>query len=322
MQQSSAVAPAPSLDETEYHTVAQRKVAVVRPLERAPLLADNVVDVEAHPHGWRAQYGGELNDSNSLPADEIDDPYSHLFTSECTDSMFGLTIFVAKVAHNLPRIVQQFTNLDIGIKTVYNYTELVQWMEGNHWILPVPFLLVSFTIQLAQVILMWNIWFSLDELPNSPFCENSSLMQVIIVAVVVIQFFLELKSCEQEFKMLASVSFVCTKEKPRDGRLVLYPCYSNSFFIRMCLGFEQILLIVYAAVGTRYVLQQSGASNIVQACVALQFILDFDNYVFALLIPDAMKEIIHSVKFVFLWTLQTTPLLVVVCSEGLGGDFP
>ena len=44
-------------------------------------------------------------------------------------------------------------------------------------------------------------------------------------------------------------------------------------------------------------LQQDGSSNIIQAAVALQFILDIDNYLYKLWIPQYMKEIISSVKF-------------------------
>lgn len=168
----------------------------------------------------------------------------------------------------------------------------------------IPLLLVLFAVALTQGVLIWFIWRDLESLSDSPFCQNNTILHVFVVAIVVVQFYLQVPDFLLDQEVMNSNYFVITKEiqvnVKNEARLRAYRTDVNAIGLgatAYLILFEETLLLVFSIVGIRYVLQQDGASNIIQACISLQFILDIDNYIYAVMIPDSLKEVLASIKF-------------------------
>ena len=276
-----------------------------------------------------------LDNTNSFTTDEVEDLFSTGKFVSVSESIFGLTIFMVLVQWDLPRIAQSFTRSDFGYKEAnqpngfgtfsFSLIRVIMLAEtamprlrpqdnvgndgndGNDLMnaymhLPtvtLPLFSMCMIVALTQGALMWYIWKSLSAIGDSPFCQNFTLLHMMVTAVVIVQFLNQCGDVLNDLLCLEARYFIATKDKDKNGRVFANPAkkLKEIDFMVVITYFQEILLIVFAVVGIRYMLQQDGASNLVQACVALQFILDIDNYVYQLLLTDSMKEVIRSVKF-------------------------
>lgn len=262
-----------------------------------------------------------LDNTNSFTTDEVKDLFCSGKFVSVSESVFGLTIFMVLVQWELPCIAQSFTRSDFGYKGMsQGYFETLARRHGMGWVLGVgrvmtqidqsnafthlptvtlPLFFMCVIVALTQGALMWYIWKSLTAIGDSPFCQNFTLLHMMVTAVVLVQFLNQCGDVLNDLLCLEANVFVKTKDKDKNGRFFANHAkklFEKDFMV-VITQFQVVLLIVFAVVGIRYMLQQDGASNLVQACVALQFILDIDNYVYQLLLTDSMKEVIRSVKF-------------------------
>jgi len=224
---------------------------------------------------------GEAIWEHSIDAEDIDaQSLLYEWVSPPPD-IYGLLVVFVKTGNLFPLMIQKcdrFKKWDLGLGTDFTHD------SSAH-------LYIFFTVCLCtfctQCLLLWYIWKDLSALRVSAFCDNSTFLQVMVITLVVVQFALILIdpfNCLRIFNE-STTRFVLLNEKADNGRLYLYPCTNLSqkdlisLLCHFLFGFLSYGNFAYAVVGVRYILQQDGASNIIQACVALQFILDIDNQV-------------------------------------------
>ena len=125
----------------------------------------------------------------------------------------------------------------------------------------------------VQGFVLYSLWHSLPELGSSPVCTNDNTLQSAAAMV----FAISLASGVQDW--VKDVGLVLCS----NGSLET-PFHLKIAFL-ILLGVEVWSLIATLIVGIYYILIQDGASDIIQAAVAISFISDVDNQLY-LIMPE------------------------------------
>jgi len=225
----------------------------------------------------------EMHKEESIGADDVDAPSLLCDWISPPEDIYGLLAVLAKTGNLFPLMIQKsnrFKDWNLGLGGDFTSDCI-----GAHLFI---FFIVCLATFCAQSLLLWYIWRELSALNVSHFCGNPTFLHVMVISLMVIQFAATNAGpmiCFSIFNGASHFAILNEKTSSSDGRLCMYRCIvgiGRLWLWRMVNFFFFVHVysnVIFFIVGVRYILQQDGASNIIQACVAFQFILDIDNQV-------------------------------------------
>jgi len=155
-------------------------------------------------------------------------------------------------------------------------------------------------VWMIQSLTLFKIWTSLSDIGDSTFCHTSSSFQLAVVGM----FFLGMTdSVTDLFKELMAIlsakMFVYDSGEDQD-RLTLYDVDRSCVRLLIAIVVWTMELSVEMAtftVGTKFIVVQDDASDLVMAVLSLVFIKQLDNTIFAAVYFTKFQTILANMRF-------------------------
>lgn len=151
-----------------------------------------------------------------------------------------------------------------------------------------------------QAIILYNLWITLPKVIETEFCIkqlHTDMLVICVICIFIISMIPSIFEITNELCIVATTR-IYFRYEPNDGQAIIkkFKRTSSGVFVASCIVIYQILLWLSTfIIGILYIITSEGVTNIVQAAVAITFLMELDNL--CLFMYGKESELVHTGRY-------------------------